>query len=143
MRNVLWSARSAMALTSLLLGPLTGPAGAGGRSANTSGKPNRFRNWRTSPKTDGGRGSAWSSPRMMADPRISLERAGKGPFARFRAMNHVASRTAASATREPATESNVPMTLRRAIDQILSPMNQPRASPSAAAVNSAMRATVA
>ena len=51
--------------------------------------------------------------------------------------------TAARATSEPAAESNVPRTLRLAIDQTRSPTNQPSESPKAAAVNRTVRATVA
>src|SRR5436190_22536522 len=92
--TVLLSALSAMALASAFVGPFTGPAGAGGRPANTSGNPNRLKNWRTSARSDGGRGRTWFRPRTMAEPRISFDTLDDGPLVRFRPTNHTASRTA-------------------------------------------------
>src|SRR5439155_6724011 len=69
--TVLGAALSTAARIALSEGSLTGPAGAGGMSAKTSGNPKRLKNWRTSASRDGGRGRTSSIFRMMAEPRIS------------------------------------------------------------------------
>src|SRR6266540_6217134 len=123
--TVLGAALSTAARIALFDGSLTGPAGAGGMSANTSGNPKRLKNWRTSASRDGGRGRTLSNLRMMADPRISVLTCGIGPFTRLTARNQVASSPATTATTEPAAESTPPRALRRARAHTREPTSHP------------------
>ncbi len=117
---------TAAAAASACVGGSTGSAGRGGIPENTSGKPNRLKRPRTCASNEGGCGSAASSVRTTADPRISLATLGKGPFARLSAMNQIAMSEATTATAEPATESALP-NLVAARSRACTPMNQPAA----------------
>ena len=139
---MLEAAAAAAAAASACVGGSTGSAGSGGIPENTSGKPNRLNRPRTCASSEGGCGSAASSVRTTADPRISLATLGKGPFARLSAMNQIARSDATTATAEPATESALP-NLVAARSRACTPMNQPAALPIAATASNTSTATPA
>src|ERR1051325_8340114 len=141
--TVLGPATATALRISLFDGSLTGPAGAGGMSANTSGKPNRLKNWRTSASSAGGLGSVSLSAVTMADRLISRLNASMGPFARLNVRNQIATNPAITDTTDPAAESTAPSAPRWVMAQILDPTSHPMASPRAARPTSTTRATPA
>src|SRR5581483_8262397 len=131
-RTVLASATLAARRTAAGAGCGTGPEGAGGSPRKTSGNPYRLRNVRTSASSDGGAGSAASRPRTMAEPRISRDRGGRGPFTRFSARNQIAASSARTETSEPPARSRRPALVACARERAQPPASHPAAFPIAA-----------